>query len=167
MTCIITCLRYILATSQYLPDAKKAANSSWSWPLTYVIANVSMKLYFHTSYISHHNLTTIDTFQVFKHVLMNFVQRCRSFCTWYEFPTIFDWEQDLLISAIYINFSGYVIFIPAYIIYGLRATSSKVAGSIPDGFIEVFNWRNPSGRTIALGLTRPLTEMSTRNNSCG
>jgi hypothetical protein len=24
---------------------------------------------------------------------------------------------------------------------------------------------NPSGRTLALGLTQPLTEMSTRNNS--
>jgi len=26
---------------------------------------------------------------------------------------------------------------------------------------------NPSGRTMALGLTQPLTEMSTRNVSCG
>jgi hypothetical protein len=26
-----------------------------------------------------------------------------------------------------------------------------------------FYWRNPSGRTMALGSTQPLTEMSTRN----
>jgi hypothetical protein len=47
------------------------------------------------------------------------------------------------------------------------ATSWKVAGSIPDGVIGIFHWQNPSGRTMALGLTQPLTEMSTRNISCG
>jgi hypothetical protein len=31
----------------------------------------------------------------------------------------------------------------------------------------VFHWHNPSGRTRALGLTQPLTEMSTRNISWG
>jgi hypothetical protein len=43
------------------------------------------------------------------------------------------------------------------------ATSSKVAGSIPDEVIGFFNWPNPSSLTIALGSTQPLTEMSTRN----
>ena len=47
------------------------------------------------------------------------------------------------------------------------ATSQKVAGSIPDGVTGTFHWHNPSGRTMALGLTRPLTEMSTRNISWG
>jgi hypothetical protein len=37
------------------------------------------------------------------------------------------------------------------------ATSRKVAGSIPNGVIL------PSGRTMALGSTQSLTEMSTRN----
>jgi len=46
-------------------------------------------------------------------------------------------------------------------------TSRKVAGSIPDGGIEIFHWHNPSVRTMALGLTQPLTEMSTRNVSWG
>ena len=45
------------------------------------------------------------------------------------------------------------------------ATSRKVAVSIPHGFIGIFHWHNPSGRTVALGLTQPLTEMSTRNIS--
>jgi hypothetical protein len=44
-----------------------------------------------------------------------------------------------------------------------RATSQKVAGLIPDGVTGIFYWHNPSGRTMALGLTQPLTEMSTRN----
>ena len=35
--------------------------------------------------------------------------------------------------------------------------SRKVAGSIPDGVIGIFNSHNPSGRTMALGLTQPLT----------
>jgi len=47
------------------------------------------------------------------------------------------------------------------------ATNSKVTGSIPDGVIGIFHCHNPSGRTMALGLTQPLTEMSTRNISRG
>ena len=33
--------------------------------------------------------------------------------------------------------------------------------------IAIFHWHNPSGRTMAQGLTQPLTEMSTRNISWG
>jgi hypothetical protein len=47
------------------------------------------------------------------------------------------------------------------------ATSRKVVGSIPDGVIGIFYWHNPSGRTMALELTLPLTEMSTKNISWG
>ena len=46
------------------------------------------------------------------------------------------------------------------------ATGQKVAGSIPYGVV-IFHSRNPSVRTVALGLTQPLTEMSTRNISLG
>ena len=38
-----------------------------------------------------------------------------------------------------------------------RTTSRKVAGSILDGVIGIFHSRNPSGRTMALGSTQPLT----------
>ena len=31
--------------------------------------------------------------------------------------------------------------------------------------VGIFHWHNPSGRTMALGLTQPLTKMSTRNTS--
>ena len=47
------------------------------------------------------------------------------------------------------------------------ATSRKVAGSIPDDVTGFFHWHNPSGRTMALGLTQHLTKMSTRNISWG
>ena len=47
------------------------------------------------------------------------------------------------------------------------AISQKVVGSIPEGVIGIFLWHNPSGRTIAPGLTQPLTEMRTRNIFCG
>ena len=43
------------------------------------------------------------------------------------------------------------------------ATNRKVAGSIADGVIGIFH----SDRTMALGLTHPLTEMSTRGISWG
>jgi hypothetical protein len=36
-------------------------------------------------------------------------------------------------------------------------------GSIPDGVIGIFHGHNPSGRTMAVGSTQPLTDMSTRN----
>jgi hypothetical protein len=40
------------------------------------------------------------------------------------------------------------------------ATNRKVAGSIPEGVIGIFHSHNPSDRTMALGLTQPLTEMT-------
>jgi hypothetical protein len=33
--------------------------------------------------------------------------------------------------------------------------------------LELIPWHNPFGRTMALGSTQPLTEMSTRNISWG
>jgi hypothetical protein len=47
-------------------------------------------------------------------------------------------------------------------ICGHYTTSQKVAGSILD-VIGFFNLPNPSSRTMALGSTQPLTEISTRN----
>ena len=41
------------------------------------------------------------------------------------------------------------------------ATSREFAGSVPDGFIGIFHWLNPSGRNMALGPIQPLTETST------
>jgi len=41
--------------------------------------------------------------------------------------------------------------------------SRKVAVSIPDGVTGIFYWHNPSGCTMFLGSTQPLTEMSIRN----
>ena len=39
--------------------------------------------------------------------------------------------------------------------------------SIPDGVIGIFHWHNASDRTMVLGSTQPLTEMSTRSISWG
>jgi hypothetical protein len=47
------------------------------------------------------------------------------------------------------------------------ATNRKVAGSIPDGVTGIFHLCNHSGRTMALGWTQPLMEMSTKNISWG
>ena len=49
--------------------------------------------------------------------------------------------------------------------WGTALQAGKVAGSIPDGVIGIFHCHNPSGCTMALGLTQPLTEMSTMNIS--
>jgi hypothetical protein len=42
-------------------------------------------------------------------------------------------------------------------------TSRKVASSISDQVIGFFNLPNPPSRTMTVGSTQPLTEMSTRN----
>ena len=47
------------------------------------------------------------------------------------------------------------------------ATNRKVAGSIPDGVIGIFHCHSHSDRTMALGSTQPLIEMSTRSISWG
>jgi len=47
------------------------------------------------------------------------------------------------------------------------AKSRKVAGSIPDVVIGIFHGHIPSGRSMVMGLTQPLTEISTRNISWG
>jgi hypothetical protein len=47
------------------------------------------------------------------------------------------------------------------------ATNRKVTGSVPDGVTGIFQCLDPSGRTVALVSTQPLTEMSTRNSSWG
>jgi hypothetical protein len=46
-------------------------------------------------------------------------------------------------------------------------TSRKVACSIPDEVTRCFNWPNPYSRTMALGSTQFVTEMSTRNLTGG
>ena len=49
----------------------------------------------------------------------------------------------------------------------VEALRYKAVVLIPNGFIAIFHWCNPSSHTVALGLTQPLTKMSTRNISWG
>ena len=77
----------------------------------------------------------------------------------------------IFFSSLYRQFWYTVSFISAIFNFepctGHCASIRKVALSIPYGVTGIFHWQNPSGRTMALGLTQPLTEMSTRNISCG
>ena len=57
-----------------------------------------------------------------------------------------------------------VFYFLAQLVKALRY-KQEAAGSIPDGGIGIFHWHNPSGRTMVLGSTQPLTEMRTRNIS--
>ena len=88
-----------------------------------------------------------------------------------------NWLQKVISNCIdrthlkyFVNHTNYE---PAYHIIQWRswlrhcATNRKVAGSMSDVTIECFHWHNPSVRTVALSLTQPLTEMSTRNIYCG
>ena len=80
-------------------------------------------------------------------------------------------RYEHLVSVKTYNIKGTVfiyIYIYIYIYYSITYRGhavAQVAGSIPDGVIGIFHWHNISGCTMALGLTRPSTEMSTRNIS--
>jgi len=69
-----------------------------------------------------------------------------------------------------------LVFVPCCVSCGGRlwriwlrhcATTWEVAGSISGGVLGIFRWHNPSGPTIALGSTQPLTEMSIGNTLGG
>jgi hypothetical protein len=60
------------------------------------------------------------------------------------------------------TYMHFKLFIMSTIILMQVKESLKVADSRPDE-VDFINRPNPSGRTVALGLTQPLTEMSTRN----
>jgi hypothetical protein len=49
------------------------------------------------------------------------------------------------------------------VLIDVNVTCRKDAGLFPDKVIGFFNWPNPSNRTMALGSTQPLTEMSSKN----
>jgi hypothetical protein len=49
------------------------------------------------------------------------------------------------------------------LVEALRYKPEGIAGSISDGVIDICHLHNPSGRTMSLVSTQPLTEMSARN----
>jgi hypothetical protein len=51
--------------------------------------------------------------------------------------------------------------------WGTALQARRVTGSILDVVIGIFHWLNPCGVTVALGSTRPLREMGTRDVSWG
>jgi hypothetical protein len=58
-----------------------------------------------------------------------------------------------------------VILLAFLVVSWLRhyATSWRVTGLIPNEITGFFNWPNSSSHSMGLGLTQPLTEMSSRN----
>jgi len=64
---------------------------------------------------------------------------------------------------VFLYFSNYDVFGARGGAVGLRHCAIR----FPMVSLDFFLWRNPSGRTMALGYTQFLTEMSTRNISWG
>jgi hypothetical protein len=60
-----------------------------------------------------------------------------------------------------------LVIILNVICYSGDGAHGSVVGSNPDEVIGFSNWPNPSSRTMILGSTLPLTEMSTRNHPAG
>jgi hypothetical protein len=86
----------------------------------------------------------------------------------------FEWRLYLLYVIYLIRFSPN--YYGCYAYRGVRGGSFGLGTTIQPGrwrvrfptvSLEFFHWHNPSGRTIALGLTHTLTEMSIRNISWG
>jgi hypothetical protein len=84
---------------------------------------------------------------------------------WDKFPPKYS-TSSVPLSLLFHQYSAIVLdFYRIYIILSGHAvaqwlrhcdTNRKVAGLISDGVIGIFNWYNPSGRTMALGSTQPL-----------
>jgi hypothetical protein len=70
--------------------------------------------------------------------------------------------------TIYTLFSDFTLYLGREVAQLVEALSykPKVAGSIPFGFNGSYHRHNP-GRNVALGLTQPLRELSTRDISWG
>jgi hypothetical protein len=91
------------------------------------------------------------------------VLRDRKFYNLCSISVVFCWRLRNL-KFLRKNYTSYFILYWYLIVWGTRrcswlkhcAINLKVAGSIPDGVIGIFHWRNPSCRTMALGLTQPL-----------
>ena len=108
-----------------------------------------------------------------------FIVHCyiTSHLMWHNFaPEAASWNNQVCIIFYSSDFKDsdgttleYMNFLVTAVAQWLRccATNRKVAGSIPDGVIGIFYWHNPSDRTMSLGSTQPLTEMSTRRISWG
>jgi hypothetical protein len=80
--------------------------------------------------------------------------------------------------SVVINYFVLIMLLPYFLLLPLLftqwhswlshcATSRNFVGSIPDGVTGIFRWHNPSGKTVTLGLSQPLTENNTRNISWG
>jgi len=78
--------------------------------------------------------------------------------------------EDFVWRIVFLRTSKQRNFFDVHFYWGTRwgswlrhcVTSRKFAGSISDDVIEIFHWHNPSGDTMALGLTHPLKGMSIR-----
>ena len=77
-------------------------------------------------------------------------------------------SPSFYMPSLFNNHHHYQFFVDTRWLSWLRhcVTSRKAAGSIPD-VIGIIHRRNPSSRTMALGLTQPLTEINTTNVSWG
>jgi hypothetical protein len=90
-------------------------------------------------------------------------------CCWFGLWLFYIARQELRLISRYVYIHIYVYECERdtlLVAQWLRhcATNRRFVGSIPDGVV-IFHWHNTSGRTMALGSTQPLTEMSTRDIS--
>jgi hypothetical protein len=96
----------------------------------------------------------IETFQALNRVLC-------SYCCLQGGVFNFTWHETEEVTRPYLHYNCLLFScIPESNNY---ATSEEVAGSNPDEVMGFLNWPNPSSRTMSLGSTQPITEMSTRN----
>jgi hypothetical protein len=88
-------------------------------------------------------------------------------CVW-RLVSFTIWEMNDLFRSLplFVRFSFFTSFLTSEAVAQLIEAlcyKPKSRGFDPDEVIGFSNWPNPSSRTMALGSTQPLTEMSTRN----
>ena len=93
------------------------------------------------------------------------------FCIWIFFESLsrkfkFLWVWQYF-RLLYMMTYAHLWYLDVLLWLRCCATNRNVAGSIPACVIGIFYRHNTSDRTMALGSTQPLTEMSTRSISWG
>jgi hypothetical protein len=83
------------------------------------------------------------------------------YVTLYRWPSVVQVWMRLIQTCIQMGASGSAVG------WGTALQAGMSRARFPMLSLKFFYWHNSSGRTMALGLTQPLTEMGTRNISWG
>jgi hypothetical protein len=110
------------------------------------------------SYLTKSKLNTLaDITQFPSHFSVQVIKNWKNTETFHTLNIIYILTSQYLLSPIHWMAHSSIVG------WGTMLQAGRSRVRFPMRSLDFFNWPNPSSRTMALGLTQPLTEMSTRN----